>query len=333
MLVPDYRAFIEKHFYIKTKEGLLLPFKLNEVQLAYLQLLERTYPTMQGIRENVLKGRQFGISTLVSAIFVVDFILSAMGEIPLIDADIYSHKDSETDAHFARVNMFLESFMISHQGGDYTNSKHREDIKELRPKFLRTDTTNLLVAKNGTQIMTQTASAKVSGRGSTKQNIHWTEPAFYPNTDIMNAESLMTGAEEQVPQNFGKIFRESTGHTVGDYYALEYHRGKDGVSDFKSRFIAWYSFRQYQMPAPKNWQVPGYYRRLISVGKATIHQCYWHFMKTRGLTDKKKLREYPTYDREAFLAGGDLFFSNDALIHYSNEVMQPLKKGLYVSAL
>lgn len=312
-----------------------MPFKFNEVQDAYYNVLVKTYPGLQGIRENVLKGRQFGISTMVSAIFTTDFIMAGLGKIPLIDADIYSHKDSETKAHFDRVSMFLECWLVKYNGGHYLDNQSRDpkQLEKLRGEFLRTDTTNLLVTYNGAHIETQTASAKVSGRGSTKQNLHWTEPAFYPNTDIMNAETLMAGAEEQVPQNFGKIFRESTGRTVGDYFALEYHRGKDGVSDFKSRFIAWYSFRAYTKTAPRGWQPPSYYQRLISSQKANIHQCYWHFTKTRGLTDKVKLREYPTYDREAFLAGGELFFLNEALIHYTNAVIKPWKDGLYVSAL
>jgi len=331
--VIDYQNFIKDIFYLKTKEGKLQRFNFNEVQENYYNTLETDYPTMQGIRENILKGRQFGISTMWSGIFMVDFIMSALGDIDLIDSDIYSHKESETAAHFTRVNMFLDSWLLHTQGGDYAETDHRKELPKLRAAFLKVDSANLLVAKNGTQIMTQTASAKVSGRGSTKQNIHWTEPAFYPNTPIMNAETLMTGAEEQVPNGFGKIVRETTGNLAGDYFAREYQLSKDGVSDFKSRFMAWYTHKPYATKAPADWTVPEYYQALVENKEATVDQCYWHFEKTRGLTDKKRLREYPTYDTEAFLLSGSSFFDGDAMIYYNNMIMKPIKEVMYVGAL
>ena len=329
----DYKQFTSDYFYLKNKQGQLMRFMFNDVQDGYYTTLTTDYPTMQGIRENILKGRQFGLSTFWSGIFTVDFIMSAIGEIDLIDSDIYSHKDAETAAHFARVNMFLDSWLLGSQGGDYLDPKHREALPSLRKEFLKVDTTNLLIAKNGTQIQTQTASAKVSGRGSTKQNIHWTEPAFYPNTEIMSAKTLMTGAEEQVPDGFGKIVRESTGNLASDYYAEEYYLGKEGKSPFKSRFIAWYSHKPYTLEAPIGWELPDYYKKLVEEETATINQCYWHYMKTRELTDKEKLREYPTLDREAFLFGGNPYFNAEALLHYVNTSIKPIKEVEYATAL
>ena len=181
--------------------------------------------------------------------------------------------------------------------------------------------------------MTKTASAKVSGRGNTKQNIHWTEPAFYPNTEILSAKQLMTGAEEQVADGIGKIVRESTGNLAADYYAAEYYAGKDGVSPFKSRFIAWYSHKPYSLQAPDDWTPPDYYASVLANKLATIDQCYWHFMKTRQLKDKEKLREYPTVDREAFLFGGNPYFDADALLSYTNKTSKPIREVMYASAL
>lgn len=329
----DYAKFLADCFYLKTKEGQIVPFNLNEVQSDYLDILSHDYPSMQGIRENILKGRQFGISTLWTGIFTADFIMSSIGEIDLVDSDIYSHKDAETTAHFNRVNMFLDSWLLKSQGGDYAQPEHHKVLPELRRAFLKIDTSNQLVARNGTTIQTQTASAKVSGRGSTVQNIHWTEPAFYPDTTIMSARNLITGAEEQVPQGFGKIVRESTGRLISDYYAEEYYLGKDRKSDFKSRFLAWFTFKGYSSVAPDDWTPPDYYKKLVDEGLATVDQCYWHFMKTRGLTDKTKLREYPTTDIEAFLFGGENYFNSEALLNYTKGIVKPIKASEFVGAL
>lgn len=335
-----YQEFIEDNFYLKDKKGNIIRFNLNGVQASYYNVLRHDYPDFQGIRENILKGRQFGISTMWTGIFMTDFILSAIEEMPITNSDIYSYKDEDTKAHFERVNLFLNSWLIKTQGGDYgelVSTGYLSDVQQaleaLRKEFLRIDTANYLETKNGTQIMTKTASAKVSGRGSTKQNIHWTECAFYPDTEILSARELMTGAEEQVMDGFGKVVRETTGRIAGDYFAEEYQAGMDGKSPFKSRFMAWYSHKPYKIEAPMDWDVPDYYERLVRDGGATVDQCYWHYMKTRELTDKEKLREYPTTSREAFIYGGHPYFSGDALIHYSNNVAEPERIAEYATAL
>lgn len=328
-----YKEFISDCFYLKDKQGRIIPFNFNEVQADYYDTLGQDYPDFQGIRENILKGRQFGISTMWTGIFSTDFIMSGLGEIEITNSDIYSYKDEDTKSHFERVNLFLNSWLLHSQGGDYGVPEHRAEIDALRKAFLKVDTTNYLETKNGTQIQTKTASAKVSGRGSTKQNIHWTEPAFYPNTEIMSARQLMTGAEEQVAQGIGKIIRESTGNLAGDYYAEEYYLGKDGKSEFKSRFIAWYSHKPYRLEVPSGWEAPEYYQKVLEEEVADLEQCYWHFMKTRGLTDREKMREYPTVDREAFLFGGSPYFNAEALLHYANNVIKPIKEVEYATAL
>ena len=330
----NYKAFIEDNFYIKNKLGELVPFVFNDVQDLWYKTLEEDYPDMQGIRENILKSRQFGLSSIITGIFAADFILGEQGEIPPTDADIYSHKDSETAAHIARFNLFLNSFLIKNAGGGIEEMHNIPAIEHWRKQFLKTDNGGDIVGRlKGSQYHAQTASAKVSGRGGTKQNIHWSEVAFYPNTEIMSAKLLVTGAEEQVPDQRGKIFRETTGNMMGDFFADEYHDAKDGEGDFKSRFYPWYTHRAYSRTPPAGWAPPAYYQAVIDSGQATVGQCYWHDVKTKSREDKVKLRENPTYDYEAFLLTGTGFFDADAMIYHTNRVRKPVKESLYVQAL
>ena len=44
----------------------------------------------KGIRENILKSRRFGFSSIIDAMFCADFILSELGAIPLTNSDVYS---------------------------------------------------------------------------------------------------------------------------------------------------------------------------------------------------------------------------------------------------
>lgn len=329
----DYRSFMQDNFFIKNKEGIIVPMVFNPVQnLVYDSWLEEWGEELQGIRENDLKGRQFGISSLIEGIFATDFILSELKEIPIVDSDVYSHIDKETKAHTDRFNLYLESYLMQDQGASIEDMESPEGMKAreaFRKSFLKTDNGNYIESKRGALYHSQTASAKVSGRGGTKQNIHWTEPAFYPNTDILNAKELMTGAEKQVPLGRGKIFRESTGKTRADYFGQEYYKGKGGRGRFKSRFLAWYLHPEYQQTPPSGWVRPEYYSEL----PATDAQCYWHYLETDNLTDKLQLREYPTFDHEAFIAGGESFFDATALMEAINKIVDPIKRGEYVSSL
>jgi hypothetical protein len=117
-----------------------------------------------------------------------------------------------------------------------------------------------------------------------------------------------------------------------DYFSEEYALGVDGKSDFKSRFLAWHLFGAYKTKAPIDWEAPDYYQPLLKKN-VSLDQCYWHYKKTRELTDKLRLREYPSYDSEAFLLGGESFFDTDAIQYYLNNVQKPISEGVYVSSL
>ena len=311
----DYKGFIQDHFLIKNKQGEIVPFSFNDTQRYYYDLLINDYPDMQGVRENILKFRQPGISSLIDAILTVDFIMSELRKAPLTDCDIVSHKQAEAKVLFNRVDFFLDSFC----------NKAGLNKKDL----LAADNSLALIGKRGSEMHVQTASAKVSGRGGTKQSIHWSEIGFYPNTEILNAQDLVLGAEQQVLDGTGKIFRESTGNISGDFFSEEYERGKRGEGYYKSRFFGWWIHKEYSLTPPSDWQPPIEYQNLMKLHGATIEQCYWHFKKIQSAIDPAKAkREYPTDDTEAFLMSGEQYFDGETLLKYQAMIQQPMLSGV-----
>lgn len=328
MKYVDYKEFIEENFQVTDKDGQSVPFLLNDTQNYVYAELEKDYPDFNGIRENWLKARQWGGSTLVVAIFTTDFILSEIGEQPTTDSEVYSHKDKETYVHFARASNFLNSWISNSFQTD-----NPADIQKIRKSILKADELGVKMEGYGNSIFsTETASAKTSGRGGTKQNMLFTEIAFYPNTEIMNAKKLVSGADKQVKPGSGKIFRESSGNLSGDYWQTEYNTGKLPGSRYKSRFFSWWLHSEYSLTPPPNWIPPKYYNQIISEHGVTNAQCYWHHITTRHPSnheefDLEELREYPTYDVEAFLLGGNPYFEKEAINYYSNLIKAPMKKG------
>ena len=328
----DYKGFIEKYFTITTISGEIVPMKLNNIQSYYYDLLLRDYgSTLSPIRENILKSRRFGFSSLIDAMFCVDFILGEIGLTNQANASVYSFRQKDTEELFKRVNQFINSYLLATIEKDYRNPADREIIPELRSSFLNKDVGGTIIeGKNGSVYDCLTAGAKVAGRGGTRQNIHWSEVAFYNNTETLNARELVIGAEKQVSDGIGKIFRETTGNIADNFFAEEYQAGKDGVSQFKSRFLAWYLFDEYKSQPPENWSMPESYTQ---IPKITKEQAYWHFTKTNGLSSKLEMREFPTTDTEAFLLGGDPYFNNDALVRYNATIKKPIREAEYVTAL
>ncbi len=334
MQYVDYKEFIEDNFFIIDKEGTPVRFIFNDTQNYVYAELEKDYPDFNGIRENWLKARQWGGSTLVVAIFTTDFILSELGEMPITQSEVYSHKDKETYAHFAKASYFLDSWLVNTYQTDNPN-----DIQKLRKQFLKSDELGKkMEGQRGTVFSTETANTKSSGRGGTKQNQLYTEIAFYPNTEIINAKKLVAGAEKQVKPGTGKIIRESSGNLSGDYWQVEYDNGKLPGSRYKSRFFGWYLHNEYSLQAPAGWQPPKYYDQIRTEHSVTTNQCYWHHITTRDPKnheefDLDELREYPTYDVEAFLLSGNPYFSKEALVYYTNLIKKPLAVGSTLSEI
>ena len=315
----NYKKFIEDHFRIKDKEGKIVPFIFNPTQRLYYEELSTSYPHFTGIRDNILKARREGFSSFWEAIFTVDFIAGTVGQAPIISGQVISHKLEETKPHFQRVDLFLDSYL---------------DIMKIdRKDFLEVDNkTSYIRSKTGPELFVGSAGAKVLGRGGDILNLLWTEVGFYPNTPIINAEELVTGAEQQVPMGAGKIARESTGNVVGDFFYDEWYRGQSkwgsNESPFISRFFPWYAHREYVKPAPPAFKFSPDELEVRSTHNLTSDQLYWYHLKKKGFKDPNKFhREYPNDPVDAFLSGGSCFFDLPTLRWYLEHTKEPIQEG------
>lgn len=296
-----------------------MPFIFNNVQNFYYDILLKDYPELIGIRENILKARKEGFSSIIAGIFTVDFILSGLKKIPITSSQVTAHREKDVKPHFNRINLFLESWM--------------EKEKYPRKLFLKVDNeTSYLKNIADAEFSVGTAGAKAMGRGGDTLNLHWTEIGFYPNTPIINAEELVIGSEKQVPLGIGKIFRESTGNVVGDFWYDEYNRGveKDGKreSNFRSRFFPWFNFDEYQVPCPPAFKFLPNELEIRKFYHLNSDQLYWYHLENKSVKDKNKFRrEMPCTAQEAFLSGGSCFFDLATLRWYLGKVKKPLQEG------
>jgi hypothetical protein len=96
-LLGNPRKFIENFCYITTKDGKFELFKINEPQDKLMRVIEKQLAEKKPIRIRVLKARQMGFSTLISAI---GFWWSAMNENSAYA--VVAHKDSSASSIFEK---------------------------------------------------------------------------------------------------------------------------------------------------------------------------------------------------------------------------------------
>ena len=280
----NYAKFIEDNFLIKDKQGKVVPFLLWNTQDRYLLDMKAHYgKELQGIRDIILKARKEGFSSFILAMFMTDFILSPD---PINSVCIADKKD-ETKKLFERGKFLLASFL----------SKHKMTIEDLCVTVNINEITN---KQNGASFWIGTAGSRTAPRVESVQNLHFSEAAHFPDTDIITARETIEGALQMVHQGTGKVFIESTANGYGNYYQDLWSKAEDKESEFRSVFF----------------------------GADELYSPEWLEKKRRGFTtDDMFLQEYPNTPEEAFISSGSKFFDTTGIKYLQSIQREPIQIG------
>lgn len=235
-----YKAFIEDNFLIDfANTGELVPFKFNPVQEHYYEDLCREYDIeKKGItvpmRENILKARREGFSSLILGLFAADDL---MNDNPT-ETTVLSYKEDATNIFRKRYRTYLLSFFARKQFGvSYEQIKNDINILEqIARQVLSVDATDIELNHNKAHFQCQTAGARVGGRGGVMHKILFSEIAFYQDTAKVRASEMIEATMRQVDPASGWIFAESTENGAGTYQYNMWMQSKRGKSRFKNRF-------------------------------------------------------------------------------------------------
>lgn len=302
MAKVKYREFIQNNFKILDRESQQpVPFRLNQVQAKYMELLENEYPDGEGTREIILKARQQGFSSLILALFTTDFLLR-----PYSISICISHRKDATELLFKKVKFYIESYLRGLAEKSATTGSEMEINKlyeTYNKELLKADNKGMIEnASNGAMFYIGTAGTKVGGRGGSARNIHFSEAAFYQDTELITAEEIIVATAQQVPQGKGAIFIESTANGEGNYYQMEWERAQPagGGSAYKPRFFGWQEF---------------YTRDWVEEKRKDFS------------SDKMWKQEYPATADEAFITSGSPYFDAEVLDAMLKEKKAPVEYG------
>ena len=280
-LQTDLKFFCEHApMIIKDKSGKMKKLVFNRAQKFIHERLEAQLKAIGKVRAWILKGRQQGCSTYISARFYHKTTRKKG-----ISTFILSHEGTTTDKLFKLVKRYQDKIHGSNKPStQYSNRKE------------------IVFNKMESDYAVGTAGNEDIGRGGTVQLFHGSECAFWDNTD-----ELQTGLLQSIPDdNDTEIIFESTANGMGNMFHKGVMDALKGETEYIVIFVPWYWQEEYSKTAPKSFildEEEGEYKKLY---KLTNDQMCWRREKIKTLGGIHKFRqEYPANIHEAFQVSGE----------------------------
>lgn len=299
------RYIIESCFFTIDKNKEMVPFIFKNLQNQFYE--ERS------IRDDILKGSQFGFSTMILAILTVKFLL-----VPNSWCVCISHEAEATGRLFEKVKFFLSTML--------------EPMKQFY--IPGTESTSELTNKRmNSKFYIGTAGARAFGRGDTIHYAHLSEISRW-----QNAGNIATGIIRAVPLNDPKtwIVKETTANGQGNFHHTEWKRERAGLSDFKPHFFPWFGQEEYKLPnvIVDHTTLDDEEQRLVRVFGLDDSRIAWRRSMIRNLpsdgsyTPEDMFRqEFPADENEAFLFSGNPFFPVRETQNYYDRAKDPILVG------
>jgi hypothetical protein len=292
--LEEIREVIENKLFVETKDSKVIPFFLNTIQESFFAQLIKFAKHNPGrpLRVIILKGRQFGFSTLILAWFYIKCLM-----VENTRAAVVSHEGEATKKLFRRVRFFAKT----------TKSRPTLDKEsEKEYSFPRTNS----------YFYIGTAGAKAFGRGDNLTDVHCSEVAFWESPGI-----VMTGLLQAVGMT-GNVIIETTANGVGNYfYKLWQKSYRNAKSAWLAIFFKWTKFKEYEMEVPEDFKRTAEEQDICDnhpdMNNKKLMWRRWKISETEadeGFTPEQIfMQEYPLEPREAFIHSGRAVFNIGAL--------------------
>jgi len=302
------RAFIENFCYITTKDGKFDLLKLNYPQQKLMKIIEECLEKKKPIRIRILKARQMGFSTLISAL---GFWWAAMNENSAYA--VVAHKDSSASSIFEKNKIFYDNLP-----------------KVLRPKTNRFNSERISFSIDGggglrSKIFFGTAGGGELFRGETILFLHKSEIAFWED----KTGTLKKSLNATVPfAPFTAIIEETTANGYNEFKD-SWDRSVRGDDDYIPLFVGWNEMVEYALEPPSGFKLTEKELQLQMDYDLTDAQLYWRRIKINNDYDGNELwfqQEYPLTPEEAFIASGMGVFDSDTIRKGYIGVTKPIRE-------
>ena len=285
---------------IRTKKGEITPLVLNPVQERFCKLVEGQLETTGKVRVIILKARQQGLSTFVSA-WSYFWLSQHMAQKGLVA----THAADSTRALF-----------------DMYQRIHENVPDMLKPSTKYSSRQELKFDKLDSGIMVATAGAKGVARGETLTVAHLSELAFWPPA---TAQDNLTAIFQAIPDSPGTaVFIESTANGLSGPFAEIWNGAIKGENGYVPFFSGWWETPEYRIPVTEDFELTLEEEDLVKEYNLDKEQLLFRRQKIAQNGIDMFKQEYPATAEEAFIASGRPVFNPEQLHELLKYAPEPL---------
>lgn len=308
-LYEDFAYYARHCVKIRTKAGKIAPLVLNRVQQRFMERVLDQIERTGKVRMVVLKARQQGLSTVISAL----------------------------QYWWLSQRKAQKGLVMAHEGDSTTSlfdmyRRIHDNVPEIvRPSTKYSSRSELVFDKLDSAVRIATAGGRAVARGEMLTFAHLSEVAFWPPAF---ANNNFNGLVQAIPEEDGTfIFLESTAQGVtGKFYEMASAADRlpsDPLwNGYELFFSAWFESDEYREPAPPDFQrtpeEEDLIKQFFDQGLTSNDQLLWRRKKvaTNGLDLFKQ--EYPATAEEAFLSTGRPIFNNEYVTQRLKNIKSPV---------
>jgi hypothetical protein len=311
-LLEDFEFYAKHCIKIRTKKGTIVNLVFNQVQRRFAQMIIDQMLTRGYVRMVVLKARQQGLSTVITA-WQYWWVSQRKAQKGLVMAH-------EADATATLWDMYKRC--------------HDNAPETVKPHSKYNSKNELTFDVLDSALRIATAGGRGVARGDTLQVCHLSEVAFWPPGF---AKANFNGLIQAVPDERGTaVFIESTAQGMVGKFREAWVGAANGSTGYVPFFSAWFESDEYRVSSeelPEGFtKTPEEVLLLARFSKEGLNsdeQLEWRRRKIANSSHDLFMQEYPATPDEAFISTGRPVF-DPALIHDRLKELPPVLKQMTV---
>jgi len=315
-----YRDYIQTYMKIQTKNGELIPLKMNSGQRRFYELFAQAYDEDKPFKIIILKARQIGFSTITEAVLTALTMTNYYRRALIVahDSEATSNIFNMTKRYYDNLPMGLKP-MVKYSNARELRFENPDPKADMNNKGLQSG------------VRVATAGQGGIGRSQTINYMHLSELAFWPEQDGQTVQDQLTGLLQTLPHTgFSMLVIESTANGY-NYFKSLWDQAEAGENDYIPLFVPWFEMEEYRMPYKGEALSPEEKEIKTRFG-LSYEQMMWRRYAIRNLcgNDINKFRqEYPSTPEEAFIMSGTPFFDVEKVRERLNVVEAPHYRGMF----
>jgi len=223
LALRDCAGYAAAFWTVTAKSGEPVPFVANAAQLIVLDEIERQERAGLPVRLVIVKARQQGISTLMTALL--------------------QHRCQTRRGH--RAISIADRLELPRLWLRRAVQWHEQTPARLRPRLEASNALELFFEDLDSRYSIGSEGGAQPGMGMTLHDSHLSEVSNWRN--YRPVTSRLYPAVPKMPETLIAI--ESTGEMEGDDFHTEAMRAAEGDSDFRLVFLPWWLTGEYRLPA------------------------------------------------------------------------------------